>query len=255
MGILNGFKKTFGLGFSLASYDFKLRNEGSYLGIFWYLLNPILLFALLLFVFSQNLGIAIENYPLYLLIGIIMFNFFSSTVMGSTKTIIENAGIIKAMNFPRESLILAKVLRVVFSHVFEIIILVVILLFFDFSIKWVLFYPIILLFFVLFVLGFSFLLSSLTVYFIDLDNVWAFASSLFWFGTPIFYAIEKGTMLYYFNLLNPLYYFIIITREFLIYNRFPELWMILIAGIFGLSFLIIGLFLFSKLKFKFAELI
>lgn len=252
---MSNIKNALGLSLSLAKVNFKLRNEGSYLGILWYLLNPVLSFMLLLFVFSKSLGINIPSYPIYLLIGIIMFNFFSNTVRESTKTMIENRGIIKSINFPKESFLVANVLKNIFSHVFEIIILISIVLFFGLPLRGALFYPLVLFLLCFFVLGFSLLLSALTVYFVDLENIWSFISILIWVGTPIFYTSEKGSSLFYFNLFNPLYYFITIAREIIIYNKMPELWLITGAIGYSLLFFIAGLLVFNKLKSKFAELI
>ncbi|MBD3260723.1 MAG: ABC transporter permease, partial [Candidatus Altiarchaeales archaeon] len=75
------FKRLWGLSLSIAEAEFKLRNEGSYLGILWYLLEPLLMFILLLFVFSKSLGQDIPHYPLYLLVGIIVFNFFQKVTL------------------------------------------------------------------------------------------------------------------------------------------------------------------------------
>ena len=74
-------KKFIELSFALAKAQFKLRNEGSYLGIFWYILNPIFIFSLLLLIFSTRVGQGIPHYPLYLLLGIIMFNFFQTATI------------------------------------------------------------------------------------------------------------------------------------------------------------------------------
>lgn len=249
-------KSFLGLSLQLAKAGFKLRNEGSYLGILWYLLNPLLLFILLFLIFSDRLGVGIPSYPLYLLLGIIIFNFFQKATTESTKTIIKDyRGIIKSINFPRESLIGGIVLKTLFSHLFEIILFIIFLLIFGGSLIGLLFYPLILLIFCFFVFGSSLILASLTVYFIDLENIWFFVSKLIWLGTPIFYAIGGQTRLFYLNLLNPLYYFITIAREIIIYSRIPELWMI--AGALGycLLFLIIGLLIFNLLKIKFAEMI
>ena len=251
-----GIKNVLGLSLSLAKAGFKLRNEGSYLGILWYLLNPLLMFLLLLFIFSDRLGRNIPNYPVYLLLGIIMFNFFQKATTESTKTIIRDyRGIIKSINFPKESLIAALVLKTLFSHLFEIVLFVVLLLIFKNSLIGLIFYPIILIFFCFFVFGSSLILAALTVYFVDLENIWLFASRLIWLGTPIFYVIGGQTRLFYVNLLNPLYYFITIARELIIYTKIPELWMILGAIGYSLLFLIIGLLIFNKLKIKFAEMI
>jgi ABC-type polysaccharide/polyol phosphate export permease len=246
----------FGLSFQLAKAGFKLRNEGSYLGIFWYLLNPLLLFLLLLLVFSDRLGSNILSYPLYMLLGIIMFNFFQQATTESTKLIIRDyTGIIKSINFPKESLIGSLVLKTIFSHIFEIILFVVFILIFRNSLTGLIFYPLILFVFCIFIFGACLILSSLTVYFVDLENIWFFISRLIWLGTPIFYAIEGQTRLFYINLLNPLYYFITIAREIIIYSRAPELWIILGAIFYSLLFLLVGIILFTKLKIKFAEMI
>lgn len=248
-------KRILELSLSSAKAGFKLKNEGTFLGIFWYLLAPVLTFILLLLIFSDRLGGQIFHYPLYLLLGIIMFNYFQKITDEAVKVIRINSGIIKSINFPRESLIISVVLKTMFSHFFEIIILVLFLVFFDVPVIMILFYPLILIVFSIFALGISFIIASLEVYFFDLDNIWVFASKLIWFATPIFYAIEGQTRLFYLNLFNPLYYFITIAREIILYAKFPELWMMVMALFYALLFLLIGILIFNKLKPKFAELI
>ena len=73
-------KSILGLSLQLAKARFKLRNEGSYLGIFWYLLEPFLLFVIILGIRSAFVGgSGGEDYPLYLIIGLVMINFFTGT--------------------------------------------------------------------------------------------------------------------------------------------------------------------------------
>ncbi len=249
------FKQIFTLSLAIATIEIKLKNEGSYIGIFWYLLNPLLMFLLLLAIFATRLGQDIPYYPLYLLLGIIIFNFFQQTTTESTRIIHQNSHIIKSLNFPREALIGAVILKNLFSHILEIILFLIIAFFFKAPLTGILFYPGILLVFSLFCFGISLTLSTLTVYFVDLENIWAFIWRLMWFGTPIFYTIEGQTRLFLLNLLNPLYYFITITRDLIIYARTPELWLILTAGCYSLLALIIGLAVFGRLKSKLAELI
>ena len=252
---MNKISRRLELSLSLAKAEFKLRNEGSYLGILWYLLDPLLLFTLLLLVFSDRLGTDIADYPLYLLLGIIMFNFFQKATIESTKVIYDNRWIIKSINFPRKSLISAVVLKTFFSHIFEIILFIAFALFFQISVARIVFYPLILLFFCIFIFGACLMLSALTIYFADLKNIWAFASRLIWLGTPIFYAIEGQKRLLYLNLFNPMYYFITIARDVMVYGKLPQDWMILGMIGYSLLFLAIGLLVFNKLKNKFAELI
>jgi lipopolysaccharide transport system permease protein len=255
-GYYQKIKSIIGLSLSLAKADFKLKNEGSYIGIFWYLLNPILMFSLLYLIFSTRLGNNIHYYGLYLFLGIIMFNFFQASTLESTKSIIkENVWIIKSINFPREALILSICLTSLFSHFFEILLFFIILLFFKISLIGILYYFLVLIFFFIFIFGISLMLASLTVYFVDLGNIWNFGIRILWFITPIFYEIAGQTKLFYLNLLNPLYYFMTIARELIIYNKMPPLWIFFGAVGYSLISLIIGLSIFNKLKVKFAEMI
>lgn len=254
MRIYQEMKSFLGLSIALAKAGFKLRNEGSYLGIFWYLLNPVLLFALLFFVFKDRLGNDIEFYPLYLLLGIIMFNFFQETSLESTKILKGYSGLIKSINFQRESLISSIVIKRIFAHFFEIILFIIVLFIIKGPIANIIFYPIILIFFIFFIYGASLILSSIVIYFIDMENIWAFAVRLIWLSTPIFYSIGGQSKLLIFNMFNPMYYFITITRDVLIYNKFPELFLILGAIGYSLLALLLGLIIFNKLNKKMPEM-
>lgn len=243
------------LSLPLAKVGFLLRNEGSYLGILWYLLNPLLLFSLLVTIFSRSLGSFIENYPLYLLLGIILFNFFHATTNEATRIIHNNDHTIKSINFPLEALLGGVICMTLISHVCEIILYLFFSALYKVPITGIFIYPLLLFFFALFCFGATLLLSSLTIYFVDLENVWTFFLRLLWFGTPLFYSIEENTPLFIINMCNPLYYFIRASRDILIYGTTPPFWVI--GGIIASTFfsLSIGFFVFQKLKHKFAELI
>lgn len=248
-------RQILGLSIALAKAGFKIRNEGSYLGILWYLLNPLLMFTILIAVFSARLGQDIPSYPLYLLLGIIMFNFFQQATTESTMAINEHKCIIKSIKFPYESLIGSIVMKSLFSHLFEALLFIIFILLFGATLTGIVFYPLILFLFCLFVTGISLTLSALTVYFTDMENIWFFASRLLWLATPIFYVVESKTRLFNLVLFNPMYYFITIARDLIIYSKIPELW--LMAGALGYSLLslVMGIFIFNRLKENFAELI
>ncbi len=247
---------TLKLAIQLAKAEFKMRNEGSYLGILWYLLNPILTFSILYLVFSDRLGRGIELYPAYLMLGIIMFNFFQSATSESSKAILrEYHHLIKSISFPRESLILSIIIKGIFSHAFEIALFAIVLAFLHASAFGIILYVPILALLSIFVYGMSLAISSLTVYFVDLDNIWSFASKIIWFGTPIFYAIESQARLYQANLLNPMYYLITLARDVVIYGQAPSPLILWGAIGFSIGSCALGMALFSKLKPDFAELI
>ena len=249
------FRQTLRLGFQLAKYSFKLRNEGSYLGILWYLLNPAILFSILLLIFSSRLGTGIPFYPVYLLMGIVMFNFFQNATVDSTNLVQDYGGVIKSLNFNKASLVISNTLRTLFSHSFEVLLFVVIMIIFNASFINIFWYFPVLIFFSIFILGFSFMLSSLSVFFVDLKNIWTFIVRIVWFATPVFYSVNSNTTLFYLNLFNPLYYFITISRDLVIYSRIPAPWMVVVMIFYSLLFLAAGLFIFNKLKSKFGELI
>ncbi|MFA6255536.1 MAG: ABC transporter permease [Patescibacteria group bacterium] len=248
------FKKTLGLSLVLAQIDFKLRNEGSYLGILWYLLNPFLMFALLWFIFSSQLGQNIYLYPAYLLLGLITFNFFQQATNESANIILASGGLIKSTKFPYQSLVLAVVFRSLFSHIFEIIVFIGFLLFLKINFLGVIFYPLFLFFYLLFVCGVSLMLAIITVYIIDFSNIWRFFSLLLWFATPIFYSSSyAGPAGQIINTVNPIYYFITIFRDLLIYAKIPSLTIIIIPIFYSLATFIISGLVFNRLKYKMAE--
>lgn len=246
------FRSVLGLSFQLAKTNFKLRNEGSYLGIFWYLLAPLLLFLIIIFI-SSSFIIKDVNYPIYLLIGLIIFNFFSHSAIQSANSIVFNTNIIKSMRISQESLVISTVFQTIFSHFFDIILLIIVLIFYQFSLIGLFFYIPIFMVFVFFVLGAAFILATLGVFISDLNNVLGVFITLLWFTTPIFYFIDKG-FLYKVNLFNPLFYFITITRD-VFYQRMPDLWMILGIILFSFFVFVFGVLVFEKFKNKFAEVL
>jgi ABC-type polysaccharide/polyol phosphate export permease len=249
-------KSVLGLSAAIARAEFIARNEGSYLGIFWYLLNPVLMFGLLFLIFNDRLGGSIKFYAPYLFLGVIMFNFFQNATIESVKSIIDdNRYVIKSVNFPSESLLGGIVMKNIFSHAFEILLLAVLLVVFKISLIGILFYVILLLFFSAFVFGVCLLVSSLTVYFADLDGIWNFGVRILWLATPIFYAIGGQKNLLFLNMANPMYYFITLAREVVIYHNMPAAWLLFGALAFSLIFLGVGLFVFGKLKNKLPELV
>lgn len=240
------------LSFSIAKANFKTKNEGSLLGTLWYLLDPLLFFAIIMFIRSSFLDTDIEKYPAYLFIGLIIFNFFAISTEQATRIIKSNANLIKSSTVKREVFILSKMLQLIFSHMFEILILLGILIYCGASLWWLFFYPFIFVFFLLFTTGLSFILSILGVYIFDLKNIWPVITRMLWFATPIFYIINNE-LLEKISILNPVYYFIKITRDTLIHNKLPDtvdLVVIILLGIISFS---IGLIFFIKNKDKLAE--
>jgi lipopolysaccharide transport system permease protein len=250
----NKVKSIIGLSLSLAKANFKLRNEGSYLGIFWYILEPLLMF-LILMVMQGAFSISLDTrtYAIYLLLGLIMYNFFTKASSDSISAITNSGSYIKSMKIHPEPLILSRVIQSTFSHFFEIVVLIIFMIILKSSLVNLLFYPLIFIMFFIFVLGVSFIFATINVYLIDFTNIWNVFSRILWLATPIFYTIKPGTLIYKLNLLNPLYYFMDVSRTIIIYHKIPALSSIMIIIAISVITLLFGIFIFNKYKKKFAE--
>mgnify|MGYP003738902063 CR=1 FL=1 len=252
LSFFNKIKKCLNLSFELARISFKIRNEGSFLGLAWYLLNPLAAFGLLLFLFFDNLGSQIDYYPVYLLVGVIIFNFFQQATTESSLAVVDNAALIRSVNFPREALIISIIIKNIFSHLLELVILIVLIVAMGLPFVGIIYYLPVLLLLAIFTLGVCFILSSLTIYCLDLANIWNFFCRLLWLGTPIFYTVVDQPRLIMVNRFNPMYYFVSLARQILMPLRL-EIGYGVAAIFYSLVCLMIGWFLFNRLKRKFAE--
>ena len=251
------FKNILRISLSLAKANFILRTEGSYLGIVWYLLNPLALFVIIFFIKQSAFSNThIPDYPAYLLIGITGLNFFRQTITGSIKSISANADNIKSVNnIAPEILVLAVVFQSVMSHFFELVLVIGFLIYWHISLFGLLFYPFLLFFFTLLILGIAFIFATIGVYINDLDNIWSVFAQLLFLATPIFYVAQPGSAVYKFNLFNPLFYFLEIFRSLAIYSSLPPIWMMAVMIVLSLGLFAIGLLVFQRHKNKFAELV
>ena len=250
---MDNLKRIINTSIALTKANFKEQNEGSYLGILLQIIIPFFTLIVLILVFSSKLGDEIPFYSLYILIGVIIFNFFTATTTISVNTIKFSGHLIKNIKFPYISLIISKILLNLIAHISHIIVLTIFVLMVTGSIIGLIFYPVILLALIFFTLGISLILTIIKVYSIDISAIWPFISLMWWFATPIFYSIEENSIIYKLNLINPLFYIITVARKVIIYNQFPEAFLILGMLFFSLLSLFIGLLIFNNLENKFAE--
>jgi len=236
--------------------EFKTKYRGSILGITWYLLNPLLLYATLYLIFAKRFGTGIEHYPVYLLIGIIQWNFFQTAVGSSLGTIWENRTLVKSISFKRELIVIAPLAVTFGSHLLEILLLAGIMTYLKMSLLPLAFLPALLVLQVIFALGFALALSSIFVYVSDVQQIWTYLSRIWWFGTPIFYAVNEDSRLFWINIhFNPQFGFIHATRALLINTHLPTLAFYFTLCAVSILTLTLGYAIFHKLKDRFAELV
>ncbi|MBU0577407.1 ABC transporter permease [Patescibacteria group bacterium] len=244
-------KKILQTSFALAKAGFKLKNEGNYLGLLWYVIDPLMLFMIFVLV-RGVLGKGIEYYPIYLFLGLIIFNFFRKATGSAINSMSSNSGLITNMQIRQETFILSSYFQSAFAHIFEVLIVVVLLIVFKLPLWYLLFYVFIFFVFSLFVLGISFIISTIAVYVKDLLNIWGTFTRFLWFATPIFYS-ARLELPFDFNKYNPMYHFIKMSRDVIIYHQMPEYWMMIASVTISVLMFFIGFFIFNKAKPYFAE--
>jgi len=177
----------------LAFTDWKLRFFGSVLGYFWSLLRPLLLFGVLYLVFSQIVDVSgtVEDYPVQLLIGVILFNFWGEVTGGSVMSVVERESLVRKISFPRAVIPLSVALGAAFNLLLNLLVLGAFLAIAGVEPEWTwLLVPIPLLFLMLFAVGISLMLSALYVSFRDVKPIWEVIIQALFYATPVIYPIE-----------------------------------------------------------------
>lgn len=187
--------------FALARAEWRLRQQSTFLGFLWTLLNPALMFAVLYGLFVKWLGRAQGDYAVFLLIGLVEWNFFASATSYALSSLLRRAPLLKSYPLPLEVPVLASVLSVYFSHLLELAALGLILAFFQGapSLPWAWLLVIDAAYLAL-AAGAGLFLAGLYVFFSDLERIWGIILTAGFFLTPVFYPLaiiapEKGALL------------------------------------------------------------
>ncbi|MCK4636067.1 MAG: ABC transporter permease [Candidatus Moranbacteria bacterium] len=242
----------------LAKTDFKLRYHGSVLGYVWALLQPLAMFAVLNFVFSSIFarGGGEPFYSLQLIVGIMMFTFFSEGTSSGMKSLLSKSQLITKTYVPKWTIILSSTIHSVLTYLMSLIIVVVffiwkglvpsfgavmMFLFFSFLIYVI-------------IVSFSFLTASLFIRFRDLAMIWGVVTQMLFYATPIVYPLKTMTEnMQQLLLANPLAFIVHFTKESLINDHFPDLWQINFFIVLLLLIFIISIFVYKKTSKGIAE--
>jgi ABC-2 type transport system permease protein len=207
----------------LTRTEFRMRAQGAVLGFLWSLLLPLLQFAILYTLFTQWMGPRIGNYAAYLLVGIVVWNFFAAATTHGLTSLRRKAGIISNYAFPKVLVVLSTVAAVLISHLLEWAVLLCLLCAMGVgpSVSWLLL-PAFIVAEVFLALGVALILSFLVVGLRDLDHFWGLLLYALFFATPIFYTADivggAGLMILQ---LNPLAVLVDAARALLIDGIVP----------------------------------
>lgn len=231
------------------------KYKHSFLGVLWSFINPLLQIAVYAIIFPLIIKNDIPNYTVFMVCGLIPWNYFSIVINRSAFTMIENGNIIKKVYFPREILPLSVVTSETVNFFISTIIIVCFTLAYNMGLTpYILLYPLIVIVQYVLLLGISLIVSSVTVYFRDLQHFIGVLLQLLFYATPIVYSLETIPQNFRWILkLNPMTYIIEGFRDIFYYQTMPDVKMLGIILIIGLVLCVVGYLIFSKLQKKFAE--
>lgn len=237
----------------LVSRDFKTKYKRSIFGVFWSFLNPLLMMSVQYFVFSAIFKSDIKYYDIYLLIGVVFFNFFSEACGMTLTSVIGNANLITKIYIPKYIFPLTRLLSSVINLLISLIplSLAVILSGLPITKAYVLvLFPLFCL--AVFSLGLGLVLSASMVFFRDTQFLWNVIINIWMYATPIFYPAsilpkQFSVILY----INPLYYFASFTRTCILDGVSPDPRMYAIVFAYAVVMLLIGAIVFKKSQDRF----
>lgn len=231
------------------------KYKGSFLGVLWSFINPLLMVLVYTLVFPYIMRTNIDNYLIFLIVAIIPWNFFTTVINSGCNCIWINGGIIKKVYFPREILPISVVVAGLINFLISCLIILIFLLFggIGFSIQ-LLWLPLIAVIQCLLSLGLLFILSAINVYVRDIEYLVAFLTNLLFYATPILYTADMfPTSIRWVLYLNPMSHLMDAYRNIFYYQAMPNLGSLLYIGLLALIILELGYLIFKKLEKGFAE--
>jgi ABC-2 type transport system permease protein len=250
----------------LAVTQFKLKYTGSVLGYLWSLLKPMMVFAIMYAVFDRLLhaGRTSDRFTLQLLIGIVIWTFFSETTVTAVNAIVVNGNLINKASFPRAILVIASSLTALMTFAINLSLIVVIAgAARQLSLGWhsLLAVPLLLELYAL-VIGISLILSSLFVFYRDLGHIWEIFTQLLFYGSAVVFPLSRDILHSKVELvaLNPVAQIIEDLRHALVTQDPRVPWTATILGratpvplLIVVAVLVIGVVLFRRLAPHFSE--
>lgn len=235
--------------------DIRGKYKGSFLGILWSFINPLLQVLVYALVFPYIMKVETENYLIFLICGIIPWTWFITSISQGTTSITNNANLIKKVYFPREILPISVVTSGLINFLISCLIILIFVIFGGLGITWhLVFLPFIIIVQYLFTLALIFVLSAFNVYVKDVEYIVAFIINMLFYATPILYTTEmfSGPILWLFRL-NPLAHLINAYRDVFYVHHIPNLASLTVLFGVCIILIVVGYFIFKKLEKRFAE--
>lgn len=217
----------------LVSREVKRKYARSYLGIIWSVLNPLMSMAVLSMIFSTIFKRSIENFPIYYLTGTIFWNLFSGATDSAMTALVDNRALLMKVKLSKQTFVIARMFTALTNFGYTCVAYVLMLLIFRIRPNpYMLLFPVVVFFIMLFSAGIGFMLSILYVFFGDIKYLYSVLLTLWMYMSAVFYPVDRlsGTMQWIIRK-NPVYNYIEFARDIVLYGVMPEpvLWLKIIG--------------------------
>jgi homopolymeric O-antigen transport system permease protein len=236
------------------SRSIKTRYKRSVLGVLWTLLNPLLTMIVLTIIFSKVFRFSVDNYSIYVLCGLVVWNFYSSVTNSAMGDMLWSGSLLGRIYVPKSVFAVSAVGTGLVNFLLSLIPVVIIALILGVHITpALLVLPVSILILAVFALGMGLILSTATVFFADMVPVYAVLLTIWFYATPIIYPVEAIPERFLWLVrLNPLYYMLVIVRDPIYSGSLPQLSDWLIASGLAIFMILAGFYVFTSQSSEYA---
>lgn len=250
---INNFNKYKQLLKQLVSRDLKTRYRRSFFGYLWTILNPLGMMVILTVVFSSVFKQGIDNFPVYLMCGQLIFNFFSEASTSAMGGVLDNSSLLTKVYVPKYLFPLARVCSSAVNLIFSLGALLIVILATGFELTWtalLMVFP--LLYVCIFAFGVGMLLCTVVVFFRDMKHLYNVLTTAWIYLTPVFYPLSMlPDNVKKLVECNPLTMYLEMFRDVIMYDEIPSLESHFVCALISGVVLLLGLCVFKKNQDKF----
>lgn len=251
---VNGFLNYKDLLKQLVLRDIKLKYRRSVLGYVWSVLNPLLIMLVMTVVFSTMFKRNIENFPVYLFTGQLLFNFMNTSTHQAISSITGSGALLKKVYVPKYIFTVAKITSGLVDFFFSLGALVLVMVATGATFSWYnLLIPFVALQLYVFCMGLGLFLAQANVFFRDVQYIYNAITTAWMYLTPIFYPLDMlpPQVMWLVKHFNPMYFYVGQFRDLVYYNRMPGHVIIAAGCTTSVIMLVLGLYCFQKSQNKF----